>query len=63
VGVSRARVNQILRLLKLPSDIRQSMIRMGDPLTSPIVTERNLRPLAKLPRAERKSLIRRFVRI
>jgi hypothetical protein len=53
----------MLRLLKLLPDIQQSVIRMGDPLTSPIMTERNLRPLAKLPRAERKSLIRRFVRI
>ena len=45
VGVSRARVNQMLRLLKLPPEILESINRMGDPLTSRKITERNLRAL------------------
>jgi hypothetical protein len=47
MGVSRARVTQILNLLKLPEDIIKKVYTMGDPLTKPIVTERNLRLLLK----------------
>jgi hypothetical protein len=47
VGVSRARVTQVLNLLKLPRGIIEKAITLGDPLTKPIVTERNLRPLLK----------------
>ncbi len=50
VGVSRARVNQILRLMKLPSDIQESIIRMGE-LSSPRqITERRLRGALSLTR-------------
>ncbi len=43
VGVSRARVNQMLRLLKLSLEIQESVIRMGDILPSRKITERKLR--------------------
>jgi hypothetical protein len=43
VGVSRARIGQFLRLLKLPQDIQQTVIKMGDPLPSRAMTERKLR--------------------
>jgi len=49
VGVSRARINQILRLLKLAPDIQQSVIRMGDPLPSRKATEHKLRALLAFP--------------
>ena len=45
LGVSRARVNQILRLLKLDEERIESLKMMGDPLSSQIVTERKLREL------------------
>ena len=45
VGVSRTRISQFLRLLKLPQQIQQSVIRMGDPLPSRKITERKLRTL------------------
>ena len=41
LGISRARVNQMLRLLKLPPQIQQFMIRLG----SREITERKLRAL------------------
>jgi hypothetical protein len=47
VGVSRARVTQVLNLLKLPREIIEKAITMGDPLTKPNVTEHNLRLLLK----------------
>lgn len=45
LGVSRARVNQMLRLLKLPPDIQESVLQMGNPLPSRKITERKLRAL------------------
>ena len=46
LGVTRARVNQILRLLKLDDERIESLKRIGDPLSSQIVTERKLRELS-----------------
>ena len=44
LGVSRARVTQILSLLKFNSLIVQELENFGDPLKSKIITERMLRP-------------------
>ena len=43
LGISRARVTQILNLLKLDNEIINKMERMGDPLSSQVITERQLR--------------------
>jgi len=43
--VSRARVTQIMSLLKLSSEVIQMVSSLGDPLVSPKLTERRLRPL------------------
>jgi len=43
-GVSRARITQILNLLKLDSSIIQKLEKLGDPLKSKTITERMLRP-------------------
>ena len=43
IGVSRARVNQMLRLLKLPQEDQGAVARMGDPLPYRKITERKLR--------------------
>ena len=51
-GVSRARINQLLRLLKLPPHIQQSVIRLGDPLPSCKITERKLRALFTSPQSK-----------
>jgi hypothetical protein len=45
LGVSRPRVNQMLRLLKLPREIQESVLLMGDPLPFQKITERKLRSL------------------
>ena len=43
LSISRARVTQILSLLKLDSLIIQELEKHGDPLKSRIITERMLR--------------------
>ncbi len=48
LGVSRARVTQVLRLLSLSPEVQHALIALGDPLTSPCITERKLRPVVYL---------------
>ena len=49
LGVSRVRVTQVLNLLRLAPEVLEKIAGLGDPLASPIVTERKLRPLVNLP--------------
>ncbi|MCG6534892.1 MAG: hypothetical protein L7F78_09415 [Syntrophales bacterium LBB04] len=60
LGVSRARVTQVLWLLNLTPEVLKTIAALGDPLSSPIVTERRLRPIVNLPPEEQ---IRRVVAI
>ena len=57
IGVSRARVTQMLQLLKLAPEVLDAIADLGDPLSSPVVVERNLRPVVKLPLDEQRQLI------
>ncbi len=52
LGVSRARISQVLRLLDLAPEAVQTIAALGDPLRSPIMTERSLRSLVDLPIAD-----------
>ncbi len=55
--VSRARVTQILNLLELSPDVLAIISSLGCSLTSPIVTERRLRPLLALTAAQQKAQV------
>ena len=57
LGISRAKVTQILRLLKLDSLIIQELEKLGDPLKSKIITERLLRPYVNKSFREQKVLL------
>ena len=46
--ISRARVTQVLNLLQLSPKVLQSILELGDPLESPIISERKLRSLLTL---------------
>jgi len=58
LGVSRARVSQVLRLLKLCPIVLELIVSQGDPLSSPMVTERMLRPLVDLPAESQQKKLR-----
>jgi hypothetical protein len=45
LGISRARVTQVLHLLKLESDVLNGIAILGDPLPSRFITERMLRSI------------------
>ena len=55
--ISRARVTQILDLLKLDSFIIQKLEKLGDPLKSKIISERMLRPYVNKSQQEQKVLL------
>ena len=57
LGVSRVRVNQIIRLLKLDTQIVKQIEKLGDPLSSQIITERILRPYIGLPFKKQKEIL------
>jgi transcriptional regulator with XRE-family HTH domain len=54
LGVSRARVTQVLRIFNLAPEVLKAIAALGDPLPSPIVTERRLRPIVNLPAEEQR---------
>jgi len=56
--VSRARVTQIMNLLSLSLDVIDIIRSLGDPINSPVVTERRLRPLLSLPDGEQAKQIK-----
>jgi len=58
LGVSRARVTQVLGLLDFVPEVLEAVIGLGDPLSGPFVTERRLRPLLKLPAEEQGRVLR-----
>ncbi|MBI4201893.1 MAG: hypothetical protein HY532_02090 [Chloroflexi bacterium] len=49
LGVPRAHVTQVLRLLDLAPEVTREINTLGDPLPRKIVSERMLRPLVHLP--------------
>ena len=57
LGISRARVTQVLNLLKLDNKVLEKIISLGNPSTSHIVTERVLRPIVNLPAKEQRQRI------
>jgi len=56
--VSRARVTQILNLLKLSPEVIEMISSLGDPLGSSFVSERTLRPLLSLTAEKQYKQIR-----
>ena len=57
LGVSRARVAQIMNLLNLSTEVLDIISSLGDPISSPIVTEKRLRPLLALAAEQQKLLV------
>jgi hypothetical protein len=57
LAVSRARVPQVLRLLKLAPEVLETFIALRDALALPIVIERRIRPIVDLSAEEQKQKI------
>jgi len=61
LGISRVRVTQVLNLLRLAPEVLEQIAGLGDPLASPTVTERKLRPLVNLPRVTQSKRIQKLL--
>ena len=48
-GITRARVTQVMRMLRLAPEIQQHILSMPETPNRPKVTERALRPIAQIP--------------
>ncbi|MGQ9601049.1 MAG: hypothetical protein ACUVWZ_16775, partial [Anaerolineae bacterium] len=58
LGVTRARVTQVLGLLDLAPGVIEALAALGDPMPRPIVTERGMRSLMKLPAEEQQHAVK-----
>ena len=61
IGLSHARVSQVLSLLRLCSRAQQDLEALGDPLYSRKVTERKLRPIVNLPEDKQELRLREML--
>lgn len=61
IGLSHARVSQVLGLLRLCPAAREALDALGDPLYSRKVTERKLRPMIKLSAKSQQSIIKKIL--
>lgn len=61
LGVSRARVTQVLALLDLAPAVLDAIVALGGPQPRLIANERMLRPLLKLPPGEQLEALRSLV--
>lgn len=61
LGLSRARVNQFLRLPTLAPEVIEVVDRLGDPMPYPIITERFLRSISGLNDLEQMRRVERRV--
>ncbi len=60
--ISRARVTQILNLLKLSEDVKKKIIALGSTMNNQVITERKLRGLVdKTEKKQRKELNKCFM--
>jgi hypothetical protein len=57
LGVSRARVTQVLSLLNLEPSVLELIIKLGNPLQSKTVSERKLRSIIHLSSHEQLELV------
>ena len=56
--ISRARVTQILNLLKLDAEVQEMIVKQGDPMESTNPTERRLRGIVGLSTEEQRQKLK-----
>ena len=61
LGVSRAHVTQVLRLLTLAPQVKETVLALGDPIQGRIVGAHALRPLCKLSAKEQRQWSREIL--
>jgi hypothetical protein len=60
-GISRARVTQVLNVLKLDAEVQETVVKLGDPMPPDSMTERALRGMAGLSGTEQVRNLERIL--
>ena len=63
LGVSRARITQILQLLTLAPTVIDAIVQLGDPMSEPIVSESSLRQLLRIDNRQQGQLMNSFLEL
>ncbi len=63
LGVTRARVTQVLKLLELAPEVLDFIVALGNPLPRPVISERMLRPVLNLPTKEQRYAVKDILEI
>jgi hypothetical protein len=63
LGVSRARVTQVLQLLTLAPSVLDAIVQLGDPLSERVVSERALRWLARMGHRQQEQWLSRTAQL
>ncbi len=63
IGVSRVRVNQIVKLLTLDEQVIEIIEQLGDPMESRIITKRRLRNYLKESPEKQRIFIKEITQI
>jgi hypothetical protein len=63
LGVSRARVTQVLQLLTLSPSVIDAIVQLGDPLSEQIVSERSLRQLVRMDYRQQRQWLNRALKV
>ncbi len=61
LGVSRAHVTQVLRLLRMAPRAKEAVLDLGDPVNGRVVGAHTLRSIARLPIEEQERLVREAI--
>ena len=61
IGLSHARISQVLGLLRLCPAALETLDALGDPLYSRKITERKLRPIVNLPEEKQELRLREML--
>jgi hypothetical protein len=61
LGVSQARVSQMLGLLKLTPSFIDAIVQLGDPMSERTVSERSLRRLVRMDHRQQIEWLEQFV--
>ena len=63
LGVSRARITQVLQLLTLSPSVIDAIVQLGDPLSEQIVSERSLRQVVRMDHRQQGQWLNRALEV
>lgn len=63
LGVSRARISQMLQLLTLSPSVIDAIVQLGEPMSERLVSERSLRQLVRMDHRQQGQWLNRVLEV